>query len=154
MNFAFLNEPKKPGSKIYPKGSRGRLIGYNEDLLSYRILADDGRIVDTKSVQFLEFRPEENSFKLDDEEEFEIIFEKESPSLNHVENDKEIVEIQNEEYAEVKQEPMSDPVSSSNILDISSDSDDEEITELLNPIPPTRVLRERTTKIKPMDPSC
>ncbi|KNZ45800.1 hypothetical protein VP01_779g2 [Puccinia sorghi] len=39
-----------PGSKIYPKGSKGRLIGYNEELRSYRILADDGRIVDTKST--------------------------------------------------------------------------------------------------------
>ncbi|KNZ64407.1 hypothetical protein VP01_10325g1, partial [Puccinia sorghi] len=58
----FINEPKKPGKKIYPKGSRGKLIGYNEELLSYRILAKDGRIVDTKSFQFLEFRPEEHSF--------------------------------------------------------------------------------------------
>ncbi|KNZ56017.1 hypothetical protein VP01_251g9 [Puccinia sorghi] len=40
---------KTPGSKLYPKGSKGRLIGYNEELQSYHILADDGRIVDTKS---------------------------------------------------------------------------------------------------------
>ncbi|KNZ60139.1 hypothetical protein VP01_1605g2 [Puccinia sorghi] len=45
----FLNEPKKPGMKIYPKGSKGLLIGYNDELLSYQILAEDGRIVETKS---------------------------------------------------------------------------------------------------------
>ncbi|KNZ45380.1 hypothetical protein VP01_818g5 [Puccinia sorghi] len=77
---------------------------------SYRILADDGRIVDTKSVQFLEFRPEEHSFKLDDEEECEIILEKEAPSHNHVENNKEIVKIQNEEYAEKEPRKLSPSV--------------------------------------------
>ncbi|KNZ53269.1 hypothetical protein VP01_3298g1, partial [Puccinia sorghi] len=75
---SFLNEPKKPGMKIYPKGSLGKLIGYNEELLSYQILAEDGRIVDTKSVQFLEFRPEELPLKIENEDEFKIIIEKES----------------------------------------------------------------------------
>lgn len=64
--------------KIYPKGSLGKLIGYNEELLSYQILAEDGRIVDTKSVQFLEFRPEELPLKIENEDEFKIIIEKES----------------------------------------------------------------------------
>ncbi|KNZ45177.1 hypothetical protein VP01_8410g1, partial [Puccinia sorghi] len=34
---SFLNEPKNPGSKLYPKGSKGRLIGYNEE---HAILSD------------------------------------------------------------------------------------------------------------------
>ncbi|KNZ63736.1 hypothetical protein VP01_11089g1, partial [Puccinia sorghi] len=72
---SFLNEPKKPGTKIYPKVSLGRLIGYKEEL-SYRILAEDGRIVDTKSIQFLEFKPAEKSNALDDNDNFEIIIEK------------------------------------------------------------------------------
>ncbi|KNZ50430.1 hypothetical protein VP01_4430g3, partial [Puccinia sorghi] len=88
---SFLNEPKRPGSKLYPKGSKGRLIGYNDELLSYRILSDDGRLVDTKSVQFLEFGPEEKSYDLDDEEEFEIIHDK-TQDQNSIEIEKEFVE--------------------------------------------------------------
>ncbi|KNZ46338.1 hypothetical protein VP01_734g4 [Puccinia sorghi] len=123
--IVFLNEPKKPGTKIYPKGSRGKLIGYNEELLSYCILAEDGRIIDTKSVQFLEFRPEEHSFKLDDDEEFEIVLERGTTPQIIDETNKEAVETKN-----------------------------EELTELLNPAPVTRVLRERTAKIKPIRYSC
>ncbi|KNZ49327.1 hypothetical protein VP01_5083g2, partial [Puccinia sorghi] len=52
-----------PGTKIYPKGSLGKLIGYNEELLSYRILAEDGRIMDTKSVQFLVLRERTSRIK-------------------------------------------------------------------------------------------
>ncbi|KNZ48091.1 hypothetical protein VP01_5919g1, partial [Puccinia sorghi] len=142
---SFLNEPKKPGTKIYPKGSLGKLIGYNEELLSYRILAEDGRIVDTKSVQFLEFRTEVHSMKSDDDDDFEIIYEKEPYVKRAVENEKETVESRNEGHPAIKEEPDFDPVSIDNVLDISGDSEDEEITELLNPAPLTRVLRERTS---------
>ncbi|KNZ56661.1 hypothetical protein VP01_2351g3, partial [Puccinia sorghi] len=134
----FLNELKKPVPKIYPKGSQGKLIGYNDELLSYRILAEDGRIVDTKSVQFLEFHPKEHSFKLDDDEEFEIVLEKETLPQICDEISKEAAETQKDEYAHVKQEPLLDSSGNSNVLDISNDSnDDEEITELLNAAPVT-----------------
>ncbi|KNZ47866.1 hypothetical protein VP01_6088g2, partial [Puccinia sorghi] len=68
---SFLIQIKKTSSKLYPKGAKGRLIGYNKELLSYRILAEDGSIVETKSVQFLDFMPEKPNSS-DDDEYFEI----------------------------------------------------------------------------------
>ncbi|KNZ55133.1 hypothetical protein VP01_2759g7 [Puccinia sorghi] len=34
----------------------GKLLGFNAELKSYRILVNDGRIVDTKNVTFLDFK--------------------------------------------------------------------------------------------------
>ncbi|KNZ54403.1 hypothetical protein VP01_2957g1 [Puccinia sorghi] len=145
---SFLNEPKKPGSKLYPKGSKGRLIGYNEELLSYRILSDDGRLIDTKSVQFLDFDLEEKSYLLDDEEEFEIIQERTQPQ-SQIENEKESVELDERENIEIKEETEEEeevntmPAEDTGYI---SDDSEEEISELLVPTASTRVLRERTSK--------
>jgi transposase InsO family protein len=46
--------PSKPFSKLKPKGELGVLIGYTDELRSYQILANSGKIVETKSVQFLD----------------------------------------------------------------------------------------------------
>ncbi|KNZ45031.1 hypothetical protein VP01_8559g1, partial [Puccinia sorghi] len=152
---SFLNEPKNPGTKIYPKGSLGRLIGYNEELLSYRILAEDGRIVDTKSVQFLEFKPAEKSNALDDDDDFEIIIEKIVPSQNCVQNEKELIKAPQEEYPGIKQEfESNDGGLPEKEIDISCDSDnDEEIKEILSPAPPTQAINseEKDKWIKAAD---
>ncbi|KNZ59599.1 hypothetical protein VP01_1697g1 [Puccinia sorghi] len=146
---SFLNEPKKPGSKLYPKGSKGRLIGYNEELLSYRILAKDGRLVDTKSVQFLEFSPEEKSFDLDDDEEFEIIHEN-SPPENPIEVNKEPAENLESKNVELKEESDNDiNVDLNDGTSHNSDDSDDEISNLLVPTPSNCVLQERTSRIRP-----
>lgn len=54
---AFLGQPKLTNSKLDPPGEKGRLLGYNPELLSFQILADNGKIVDTKNVWFLDFCP-------------------------------------------------------------------------------------------------
>ncbi|KNZ51478.1 uncharacterized protein VP01_3938g1, partial [Puccinia sorghi] len=100
----FLNEPKKPGAKIYPKGSRERLIGYNEELLLYKILAEDGRLIETKSIQFLDFIPEEKRIEYDDEEDFEIIHKRLSPANESSSSVKELTDTITEEHPEVKLE--------------------------------------------------
>ncbi|KNZ54063.1 hypothetical protein VP01_3056g2, partial [Puccinia sorghi] len=137
---------KKPASKLYPKGSRGKLIGYNEELLSYRILAEDGRIVETKSVQFLDFLPEKQTLS-DNDNHFEIVYEnlyEATPPLNENEDQEVMLD---EDQIEIKEEPNENLVPDPEV--ISGESDDE-VTELL--VPPTsgRVLRERTARIKPV----
>lgn len=52
-----LIQPEQSFSKLKPKGKLGRLIGYSNELHSYRILSDEGKIVETKNINFLEYNP-------------------------------------------------------------------------------------------------
>jgi glycine cleavage system protein P-like pyridoxal-binding family len=47
----------KKKSKLDPRGEFGKLIGFNPEIKSYRILRKDGTIVDSKNVDFLDFNP-------------------------------------------------------------------------------------------------
>ncbi|KNZ63084.1 hypothetical protein VP01_11905g1, partial [Puccinia sorghi] len=40
---------------LQPKGEMGILIGYRDELSSYCILSDSGRIIESKKVQFLDY---------------------------------------------------------------------------------------------------
>ena len=53
----FLIEPVKSKSKLEPRGERGILIGFDSELLSYKILSPNRGIVHSQSVQFLDFPP-------------------------------------------------------------------------------------------------
>jgi hypothetical protein len=48
-----VSQDKK--SKLEPRGDFGKLLGFNVDLKSYKIQLSDGKIIDTKNVQFLDF---------------------------------------------------------------------------------------------------
>ncbi|KNZ51138.1 hypothetical protein VP01_4075g2 [Puccinia sorghi] len=50
---SYLILPEHPHSKIKPKGSLGHLIGYKDELQSLHILAEDGKIIETKHIDFL-----------------------------------------------------------------------------------------------------
>lgn len=120
---SFLIEPDQSFSKLNPKGKLGRLIGYTDELRSYRILSDEGKIIETKSVQFLEYTYPEST---DDDWDITVEEEKE---LEHEEEEKD-----------------ANPSE-------SSDESTEEIAKSLNPasvIPPGRILRERTSLVKPV----
>jgi hypothetical protein len=47
---SYLILPEKTASKLLPKGELGTLLGYNDEIQSYRILSNIGKIVETKSV--------------------------------------------------------------------------------------------------------
>jgi hypothetical protein len=47
-----LSNEKK--SKLDPRGKFGKLIGFNLKLKSYRILADNGGVINSKSIDFLD----------------------------------------------------------------------------------------------------
>ncbi|KNZ45626.1 hypothetical protein VP01_7976g1, partial [Puccinia sorghi] len=52
---SYLILPERNHSKLDQKGLLGTLIGFNDELLSYRILSDDGRLINTKNLKFLDF---------------------------------------------------------------------------------------------------
>lgn len=75
----------------------GNLIRYNDDLLSYRILGDDGCIVNTKNLSFLDFACQKEANTDDDnlliinEEEKQTDASKESNSaLDQEEEESEV----------------------------------------------------------------
>ncbi|KNZ55081.1 hypothetical protein VP01_276g1 [Puccinia sorghi] len=152
---SFLNEPKTHGWKLYPKGSKGRLIGYNEELQSYHILPENRRIIDTKSVQFLDFQPIKSpQIDEEDNEPFEIIQEEHHLISNQQIIDKELSIFQKEDRIEIKQEfDLDDEKNGAETEEFSddvSDDRDDNVSELLCPTSSsTWVLRERTAKIKP-----
>jgi transposase InsO family protein len=53
---AVLSSNKKR-SKLDPRGELGKLIGFNTELKSYRILTDGGDIINSKHLEFLDFNP-------------------------------------------------------------------------------------------------
>ncbi|KNZ63300.1 hypothetical protein VP01_11622g1, partial [Puccinia sorghi] len=81
-----------------PKGSLGHLIGYNDELQSFRILAEDGKIIETKHVDFLDFEQPKKTASLDDD--LESIFED-----NQAENAESVYKETEENLDEVEDEP-------------------------------------------------
>ena len=122
--------PSKPFSKLKPKGELGILIGYTDELRSYRILADCGKIVETKSVQFLDYSPP--TTKSDD---WDLLIEEEPI-------------------------PVGEDLLESTDADESPTESDEEVVAALVPDlpkktfapPPSsdRILRDRTSNICPI----
>ncbi|KNZ54902.1 hypothetical protein VP01_281g4 [Puccinia sorghi] len=52
---SIIDKPKKSFSKLATNGKLGVLIGYNDELLSYRVLSDEGKIISTKHLKFLDY---------------------------------------------------------------------------------------------------
>jgi hypothetical protein len=46
-------------SKLKPQGEMGKLVSFNPEMKSYCILTEGGIIINSKSVTFLDFVPEE-----------------------------------------------------------------------------------------------
>ncbi|KAI7952861.1 hypothetical protein MJO29_008492 [Puccinia striiformis f. sp. tritici] len=55
IHVSYLILPEVTGSKLSPKGELGRLVGYNDELRSYRILSDTGQLINSNHVQFLNY---------------------------------------------------------------------------------------------------
>jgi hypothetical protein len=57
----------KKQSKLEPRGELGTLIGFNPEIKSYHILTEEGIIINSKSVDFLEFVSPEKPLSDDNE---------------------------------------------------------------------------------------
>lgn len=51
---SYLIQPELQHAKLEAKGLLGTLIGFNDELRSYKILGDNGKIVDTSHLKFLD----------------------------------------------------------------------------------------------------
>jgi hypothetical protein len=149
---AVLSTHKKK-SKLKPRGELGKLIGFNPELKSYRILTNDGHIINSKSVDFLDFSPASESPI--DYNKLLIEEKSEKPlaplSKSEAEAKKEDVKIKVEEEEDQLLED-DDPVI---VLksDEDSSSDDDEVANALTPEPEApigRSLRDRTLQVKPI----
>jgi hypothetical protein len=132
----------------------GKLIGFNPELKSYQILADDGRIINSKSVDFLDFIPStSNPSELN-----ELIIEQQSkkPIVQPVKvpEDKE----EEGEDINITQEEEDELEGTRNQSD-SSDSEDnsfvdaEDVIRTLTPAPEPavgRILRDQTLQVRPV----
>ncbi|POW15448.1 hypothetical protein PSTT_02042 [Puccinia striiformis] len=143
MSILMSCVPEVSGSKLNPKGELGKLIGYNDELRSYRILSDNGRIIDTKSVQFLSHSP-----PLDTDDDLEVLQVLEDTSLPSTLPISEPIEDDDYETASEDPSDNEEKGSSSETESECTAEDESEVIRSLTPAP--RTLRERTTKVKPV----
>lgn len=150
---SYLILPEQSGAKLSPKGKLGTLVGYNEEIRSYRIITPTGGILDTKHVKFLDFEKPEVTNQEDDELEI----------LKHLDETHDTpVDIAVEEKISENGSPLSeiDLISNSGSepeedlaeeeIEEESSDEEEEIAQSL--VPETvvgRTLRTRTAKVKP-----
>ncbi|KAI7965997.1 hypothetical protein MJO29_001745 [Puccinia striiformis f. sp. tritici] len=143
--LSYLIQPEVTHSKLSPKGELGRLVGYNDELRSYRILSDNGRIIDTKSVQFLDHP--HTPLDLSDDGVLEVLEdETQIDATDPVEDDD--YESAVEDLTEINDLESSDIESISSVGEESELIEDE--SEVINSlVPETRTLRDRTSRVKP-----
>ncbi|KNZ48226.1 hypothetical protein VP01_5816g1 [Puccinia sorghi] len=123
---------------LQPQGELGRLIGLNPELKSYRILADNGRIVNTNHVNFLEFSQDHQNMEHDNSDELVIS------------ENQDKVEAKTEEEDDMEKTVEDFPYETA---DEDDSSENEEIEEILIPQPAPlagRTLCERTIQVKPV----
>ncbi|KNZ60244.1 hypothetical protein VP01_158g13 [Puccinia sorghi] len=139
---AVLSNQKK--SKLEPRGDFGKLIGLNAELKSYRIRLDDGRIVNSKNVKFLDF-PSEPTTSIDFGE-LTIEQPEKNPNPSLASNPQTESPEESEPSIKEEEEETEDSISIEESNGESTD-DNEDIVDLLIPesdAPVGRILRDRT----------
>jgi transposase InsO family protein len=131
---SYVIQPEPSQAKLSPRGKLGILIGYNDEIGSWKILTEDEKILDTKHVNFLEYsknkEPNETDLSIE-EEDSESVLDPED----------EILEVDSDDQEENLLEEVGSVIS----------TDDEEFAETLIPTgAPTRTLREQNEKVKPI----
>ncbi|KAI7939342.1 hypothetical protein MJO29_014078 [Puccinia striiformis f. sp. tritici] len=127
----------------------GKLIGFNPEIKSYRILTDDGMIINSKNVKFMNYVPCENP---SDNSDDLLIEDKTVPSpAEPTPRDREKVgDIEEEEEAT---ESVPDEEEESSTSEDESEDNSEEIADALIPVlnePVGRILRDRTLQVRPL----
>ncbi|KNZ49223.1 hypothetical protein VP01_5140g1, partial [Puccinia sorghi] len=75
LRVAYRNLPDGSNSKLAQVGGLGKVIGYTDELRSYRVLTDDGKIINSKHLKFLDFEASSENIgdlTFDDENDEEI----------------------------------------------------------------------------------
>ncbi|KNZ49894.1 hypothetical protein VP01_4712g2, partial [Puccinia sorghi] len=149
----FHSHSKK--DKLEPRGDLGKLICFDIELKSYRILMNDGRMVESKNVEFLAF--ENDSLPSIDHDKLLIDNNAMKPEIDPLgrepdpEEPQVKIEEEEDEQAAERQDEGEAPLAD------TSDNEDEDIAEILVPelsSPVGCVLRDRTLQVKPVKYSC
>jgi transposase InsO family protein len=137
-------------SKLEPRGDFGRLLGFNTDLKSYRIQLTDGRIIDSKNVQFLDFDASITSSSDLSDLILEQQQEQTQPTPQAAAGEKENVE---EPQIKKEEDGESDELDEFQSPDeYSSDGENDGVQDSVPTIdePVGRILRDRTLQVKPV----
>ncbi|KNZ55635.1 hypothetical protein VP01_2626g2 [Puccinia sorghi] len=140
---SYLIQPAPVRSKLEAPGELGRLVGYNDEFRSYRILTQGGKILKTKHVTFLEYSSPPSS------EHSKDIFDLEDDELSY----KPVSHIPAiESTNDLSQPEVTESISSEDDDDAANNQISQ--TLILSPQPkaseaPSRMVRDRTSKIKP-----
>lgn len=136
--------------KLEPRGNFGRLIGLNAELKSYRVKLDDGKIVNSKSVKFLDFDTKDSVMP----DYGELIFQEKPQSLDKPPQNLRETENSADIGESVKEEDKEPKFSGSfHSAEEDSTEDKTDVADLLIPNPEEpvrRVLQERTLQVKPV----
>ncbi|KAI9621177.1 hypothetical protein KEM48_010410 [Puccinia striiformis f. sp. tritici PST-130] len=116
-------------------------MGYNEELRSYCILLDNGRIIDSNHVQFLDYPTKPPC----DDSDFHII--EEPFESNDLESDPDTV-IPEDLSINNNDSSLSEDLFESALEDIV-ESSEEDVDIAATVVPETWTLRDRTSRVKP-----
>jgi hypothetical protein len=129
----------------------GKLIGFNPELKSYRILTNNNSIINSKSVTFLDFVPANHS-----PSSLDNLFYKDKAAKN-VEADladprEEGIKIEEEEEDDNPQGDDEDSAAKRSNSEEESEEDDNEVADALipQPEPVGRILQDQTLQVKPL----
>ncbi|KNZ46783.1 hypothetical protein VP01_6959g1, partial [Puccinia sorghi] len=97
IRVSYLILPERHHAKLESKGLLGTLVGFNDELRSYQILADESQFVNTCHVKFLDFINNKRENTIDDsdliilaDDEIESPPEENSSaSINNIDNNSE-----------------------------------------------------------------
>jgi len=141
----------KAKGKLEPRGQPGKLIGFDAELKSYKILTEDGNIINSKNVTFLDFPSNVHS----DSDWDDLLTEEKPPQVESIQAPKEdhisIKEEDEDDSIDSLQETNNNGISETDDAS-SSEGENLEVAEELVPAPiasSVRVLRERTSRVKP-----
>ncbi|PLW56691.1 hypothetical protein PCANC_05107 [Puccinia coronata f. sp. avenae] len=140
----------KNKSKLEPRGELGKLLGFNAEMKSYRILTSNGRILDSKHVDFLDYTQAQSSPDFLDN--IQIEKRDTTPEVVEVPTAEVKEEVMIKEELE-EEEPMQEDSSRGNLEEEDSADDEADIEEILIPAPikpSSRILQDQTIKVIPV----
>lgn len=138
---SFLLQPKSARGKLDPLGLKGCLLGYNPELHSYRILANNGRILDTKHITFLDFERKNSSASSSPSDELFFHIEKPLPAT--------VPESSTEHSIDLKENLLDAPSEMDPVIAITEPASEEDSLPVNLAPPVSKVLRDRTPNIRP-----
>ncbi|KNZ50552.1 hypothetical protein VP01_4358g1 [Puccinia sorghi] len=139
VSYLYLSE--KSNSKLAQIGGLGTLVRYNEELRSYRVATETGKVINSKHLKFLDFPASDektSDLEIDDD------WIEPEPNILESKTEKDLCET-----VTLEEGDSINPKVSRLESEPDSESEDEDVIEQTL-VPESRTLRDRTSKIKPI----